>query len=289
MNNSMNEFETLIAQSPYLHAHAGKIIVIKYGGNALSEDDSGAMRFAEDIALLVRHGVKPVIVHGGGPQIDQMLARLSITSEFVRGLRVTSAAAIEVIEMVLCGKVNPEIVSALGQSGVTSIGLSGKDGNLIPCKPLRTEGTDYGFVGEIQTVNADILQKLLAADIIPVIAPIGIGARGESYNINADTAAGAIAGALAADRFLLLTNVAGVLDDAKKLIPELTPTTAHAMIAGGTIVGGMIPKVETCLQAVSGGARGAVIMDGRVAHAILLELFTDEGSGTLVRAAAINS
>lgn len=275
--------ETLITQSPYLAAHQGKIIVIKYGGNALSENDTGAARFAEDIVLLTKHGMKPVVVHGGGPQIDQMLSRLNIASEFVRGLRMTSAAAMEVIEMVLCGKVNPEIVSALQQTGATAIGLSGKDGNLIVCKPLKSDETDYGFVGEIQRVNVEILHKLLDAGIVPVIAPIGTGARGESYNINADTAAGAIAGALSADRFFLLTNVPGVLDGDKKLVGELPTATAHAMIADGTIAGGMIPKVETCLAAVAGGANGAVIMDGRMPHTILLELFTTEGSGTLVR------
>lgn len=270
-----------IANSAWLDEHRGQIVVAKYGGNAM-ETPAAAVQFAEDIALLVQHGVKPVIVHGGGPQIDQMLARLNITSEFVRGLRVTSAEAIEVIEMVLCGKVSQEIVSALSQVNIMATAVSGKDSNLIQCEKLQSDH-DYGFVGEIKKVNPEILHHFLDAGIVPVIAPIGIGSRGESYNINADTAAGAIAGALHAHRFLLLTNVAGVLDADKNLIPELTPSRAKAMIADGTIAGGMIPKVETCLLAVEGGSDGAVILDGRAPHAVLVELFTNEGSGTLVR------
>lgn len=278
----MTDIQHKIATSPWLKEHRGQIIVLKYGGNAM-ETPAAAMQFAEDIALMVKHGVKPVVVHGGGPQIDQMLSRLGIHSEFVRGMRVTSAEAIEIIEMVLCGKVAPEIISALSQADVMATGVSGKDSNLIQCEKLKSDH-DYGFVGEIKKVNPDILHHLLNAGIVPVIAPIGIGARGESYNINADIAAGAIAGALHAHRFLLLTNVAGVLDGDKKLIPELTPKCAREMIQDGTIAGGMIPKVETCLLAVESGSDGAVILDGRTPHAALVELFTDEGSGTLVRA-----
>ena len=278
------QLEQIITASPYLAQHQGKIIVIKYGGNAIADDPGMGRRFAGDIALLAKHGMRPVIVHGGGPQINEMLARLNITSEFVRGLRVTSAEAIEVIEMVLCGKVAPDIISDLAQEpGILATGVSGKDSRLIECKKMGGD-VDYGYVGEITRVNPDILHKLLNAGIIPVIAPIGIGADGESYNINADTAAGAIAGALNAHRFLLLTNVAGVLDANKNLIPELTADRARALIADGTIAGGMIPKVETCLLAVDGGSGGAVITDGTVPHAILTELFTNQGAGTLVQA-----
>lgn len=278
----MTDIQHKVASSPWLSAHQGQIIVLKYGGNAM-ETPAAAVQFAEDIALMVKHGVKPVIVHGGGPQIDQMLARLNIHSEFVRGLRVTSAEAIEIIEMVLCGKVATEIISALSQQNIMATAVSGKDSNLIQCEKLSAD-YDYGFVGEIKKVNPEILNKFLDAGIVPVIAPIGIGARGESYNINADIAAGAIAGALHAHRFLLLTNVAGVMDADKNLIPELTPAKSRELIADGTIAGGMIPKVETCLLAVESGSDGAVILDGRTPHAALVELFTDEGSGTLVRA-----
>ncbi len=277
----MTNLQDKIANSPWLKEHYGQIVVLKYGGNAM-ETPAAAMQFADDIALMVKHGVKPVVVHGGGPQIDQMLTRLNIHNEFVRGIRVTSAEAIEIIEMVLCGKVGPEIISALSQANVMATAVSGKDSNLIQCEK-RTD-YDYGFVGDIKKVNPEILHKFLDAGIVPVIAPIGIGTRGESYNINADIAAGAIAGALHAHRFLLLTNVAGVLDADKKLIAELTPKRAKEMIKDGIIAGGMIPKVETCLLAVESGSDGAVILDGRTPHAALVELFTNEGSGTLVRA-----
>jgi acetylglutamate kinase len=275
-----------IQNSKDLETHQGKIIVIKYGGNAMGggDENSNALEhFARDIAILIQHGVKPVIVHGGGPQIDAQLKRLGIQSEFVRGLRITTAEAIGVIEMVLSGSVNPEIVTALELAGVMAVGISGKDGNLIMADKLKSDDADYGFVGNITQVNSDVLVRMIDAGITPVIAPIGIGTDGQSYNINADTAAGAIAGALRAHRFFLLTNVTNVLDADKNPMTELTAATAEQMIADGIIAGGMIPKVETCLAAIHAGAGTAVILDGRVPHNVLIDLYTDTGAGTLVR------
>jgi acetylglutamate kinase len=278
----MTALETLIHNSPYLRQYQGKVVVIKFGGNALADAPDALASFALDIALLQRAGVRPVVVHGGGPQIDAMLDKLGIVTTRVRGMRVTSPQAMAVAEMVLCGVIGPEIVSAISAHGLLTTGVSGKDSNLIEVKKLAGE-VDYQRVGEITRVNPELLHKFLAAGIIPVVTCIGTGPNGESYNINADTAAGAIAGALGAHRFMLLTNVAGVLDGDKNLIAELTPARAAELIADGTIAGGMIPKVETCLLALSHGAAGAVIMDGRAPHAALYELFTDTGSGTLVR------
>jgi len=277
---------------PYMRRYAGRTLVVKYGGHAMGDSAIGDS-FARDVVLLKQVGINPIIVHGGGPQIAQMLARLGIESTIVDGLRVTDAATMEVVEMVLAGTINKQIVSAINAEGGCAIGLCGKDGGLIQARKMlltRVEGgirteIDLGFVGEPQRIAAGVLDAFKQSDIIPVIAPIGIGSRGETYNINADTVAGAVAAAVNATRLLLLTDVSGVLDADKTLISEINTTSARELIAAGVISGGMIPKVETCLQALDGGVEAAVILDGRVPHAILLELFTDtSGAGTLIRA-----
>lgn len=277
---------------PYMREFAGETVVIKYGGHAMG-DASLAADFARDIVLLKQVGMNPVIVHGGGPQIGEMLDRLKIQSTFVDGLRVTDAATVDIVEMVLCGSINKQIVTAINSAGGFAVGLSGKDGSLIKARKLRRSKKDpgsniekildLGFVGEPEDVDPHILRTLEESDIIPVIAPIGVGSGGETYNINADTSAGAIASALGAARLLMLTDVAGVLSDTKQLMPEITVERARTLIQAGTISGGMIPKVETCLRAVEYGVDAAVILDGRVPHAILLELFTPHGAGTLIR------
>jgi acetylglutamate kinase len=263
---------------PYLGRYAGKTVVVKYGGHAMG---AGGETFARDIVLLRQVGINPIVVHGGGPQINRMLDRLGIKSNFVNGLRVTDAATMEVVEMVLAGTINKQLVAAINAVGGCAVGLSGKDGNLIRARRLTRNG-DLGFVGEPDRVSEAVLDGFHRAEMIPVIAPIGIGEDGETYNINADTVAGAVAAAAKAARFLLLTDVAGVLDDDKRLISEISAAEARRLIAAGTINGGMIPKIETCIAAVEGGVEAAVILDGRVPHAILLELFT-EGAGTLIR------
>ncbi len=284
--------EILARALPYLQRYAGDTIVVKYGGHAMGV---GALSeaFGHDIALLKQVGVNPVVVHGGGPQIDEMLKRLSIKSSFIDGLRVTDEAMVEVVEMVLAGSVNKQVASLINRAGAMAVGLSGKDGGLIRARKLRrTTQTsdsriervlDLGFVGEPERIDARVLHALTGSGLIPVIAPIGYGADGYTYNINADTVAGAIAGALGATRLLMLTDVAGVLDENKQLIQELSAEEARAGIASGMISGGMIPKVETCLDALEAGANAAVILDGRVPHACLLELFTEAGPGTLIR------
>ena len=275
---------------PYMRRYAGHTLVVKYGGHAMGD---GGDSFARDVVLLKQVGINPIVVHGGGPQIGVMLDRLGIKSRFVDGLRITDRETMEVVEMVLAGTINKGLVAAINAEGGCAIGLTGKDGGLIVAKKaLRSrveDGArieiDLGFVGEPEHVAAGVLDTLRQSDIIPVIAPIGIGAAGETYNINADTVAGAVAAAVKATRLLLLTDVAGVLDRDKRLLSEITAGTAQRMIADGIISGGMIPKVETCLDAVDGGVEAAVILDGRVPHAILLELFTDtSGAGTLIRA-----
>jgi acetylglutamate kinase len=277
---------------PYMRRYAGHTFVIKYGGHAMG-DDSLAADFARDVVLLKQVGINPVVVHGGGPQIGAMLQRLKIKSEFIDGLRVTDAATVEIVEMVLSGQINKQIVSSIAAAGGRAIGLSGKDGGLITVRRLtRTtrdpdsnieKVVDLGFVGDPDRVDPHILHALRDTDIIPVIAPVGMDAAGQTFNINADTVAGAIAGALNATRMLLLTDVEGVLDKQRRLIPEMTIADAHRYREDGTITGGMIPKVETCIQAVEAGAEGAVIIDGRVPHGILLEIFTEHGSGTMIR------
>jgi acetylglutamate kinase len=273
---------------PYMRRYAGHTVVVKYGGHAMGE---GGDSFARDVVLLRQVGINPIVVHGGGPQIGHMLERLGIESRFVDGLRVTDRETMEVVEMVLAGTINKQLVAAINAEGGCAIGLTGKDGGLISAKKAvrtRVEGgakieIDLGFVGEPEHVAARVLDTFRQSDIIPVIAPIGVGAAGETYNINADTVAGAVAAAIKATRLLLLTDVAGVLDGDKRLLSEITAGSARRMISDGIISGGMIPKVETCLDAVDGGVEAAVILDGRVPHAILLELFTNAGPGTLIR------
>jgi acetylglutamate kinase len=252
----------------------------------------GGDAFARDVVLLKQVGVNPIVVHGGGPQIGQMLERLKIKSSFIDGLRVTDRETVEIVEMVLAGSINKQIVGSITAAGGVAIGLSGKDGGLITARKLRRtkvdpdsqieKVVDLGFVGEPERINTAVLETLARSHIIPVIAPVGVGSGGESYNINADTVAGAVAAAVRATRLLLLTDVPGVLDKEKELLSELSVERVRALIADGTISGGMIPKVETCLDAVEGGVEGAVILDGRVANAILLELFTEAGPGTLI-------
>ncbi len=283
---------TITEALPFMRRYAGRTVVVKYGGNAMGDADLAGL-FASDIVLMKQVGIHPVVVHGGGPQIGQMLERLKIKSEFIDGLRVTDAATVEVVEMVLSGTINKQIVSAINAAGGTAIGISGKDGNLIRASKLsrkyRDENSniervlDLGFVGEPDKIDPQPLVALEQSGMIPVIAPIGIGANGETYNINADTVAGAIAAALGAARLLLLTDVAGVLDKQGELISELTVRQVRALRQDGTVSGGMIPKLETCVNAVETGVEAAVILDGRVPHSLLLEIFTDGGIGTIVR------
>jgi acetylglutamate kinase len=282
---------TLAAALPYMRRYAGKTVVVKYGGHAMG-DERLADLFAEDIVLLKQIGMNPVVVHGGGPQIGQMLERLKIKSSFIDGLRVTDRETVEIVEMVLSGSINKQLVSAINGAGGYAIGLSGKDASLIRARKLTRERResdshiekvlDLGFVGEPEAINTEVLSLFERSAIIPVIAPIGVGATGETFNINADTVAGAVAGALRATRLLLLTDVRGVLDKGKHLLHDLTLAEAKALIVDGTIQGGMIPKIETCIEAVEAGVEAAVIIDGRSPHALLLELFA-EGAGTLIR------
>jgi acetylglutamate kinase len=283
---------TLAKALPFLRRYAGATIVVKYGGHAMGEETL-AEQFAGDIALLKHVGINPVVVHGGGPQINAMLKRLAIQSSFVDGLRVTDAAMVEVVEMVLAGTVNKYVAGLITKAGALAVGICGKDGGLVRAKKLeRTKRDpdsniervlDLGFVGEPVEIDVRVIHALTGGGLIPVIAPVGLGVDGQTYNINADTVAGAIAGALQATRLLMLTDVAGVLNADKQLVPEMTVAQVEAAIASGMISGGMIPKVETCTYAVRNGARGAVILDGRVPHACLLELFTDAGPGTIIR------
>ena len=288
----LEKARTLCEALPYMRRYAGATFVIKYGGHAMGEEALFGL-FARDIVLLRQVGINAIVVHGGGPQIGRMLERLKIKSEFVDGLRVTDKETVDVVEMVLAGSINKEIVSAINSAGGLAVGLSGKDGNLIQAQRLRRTKRDpnsnierildLGLVGEPSQVNPHVLSFYERSDITPVIAPIGIGGGGETLNINADTAAGAIAGALGAKRLLMLTDVEGVLDKQGQLIAEMTVSQARRSIADGTIRGGMIPKIETCIDAVEKGVEGAVIIDGRVQHALLLELFTEYGVGTMVK------
>lgn len=296
-NDWLAQAEILSRALPYMRRYSGAAIVVKYGGNAMDKVDLAHL-FARDMVLLRQVGMIPVVVHGGGPQIGQMLDRLNIRSAFIDGLRVTDAATMEVVEMVLSGTINKRIVAAINEAGGFAVGLSGKDGNLIVGEKLRRlrkdpvtgdeTPVDLGLVGEPAAINPHVLQCMLAAgsDIIPVIAPVAFSKQGETLNVNADTAAGAIAGALEARRLLMLTDVPGVLDRNGQIIPRMTAGEARQAIADGTIGGGMIPKVETCLAAVEAGVEGAVIIDGRVPHAVLLELFTEHGVGTLIERSA---
>ena len=289
----LDKVATLIESLPYMKQYSGLSVVIKFGGHAMGEQAS-IEAFASDIVLLQQVGAKPVVVHGGGPQIGSMLSRLEMESNFIDGLRVTDQQTISIVEMVLAGAINKSLVASISAAGGMSVGISGKDGNLIIAKKLnhRTKDTDsaienlvdLGYVGIPDKVDKQVLDALLGVNMIPVVAPLGLGADGQTYNINADTAAGSIASALNASRLLMLTDVDGVLDDNGKLIPRLSIAQARQLILNGVIKGGMIPKVETCIQAVQSGAGAAVILDGRKKHAVLVELFTEHGIGTLIHA-----
>jgi acetylglutamate kinase len=289
----VSKAEVLIEALPYFQRYAGRTFVVKYGGHAMG-DPEAARDFAEDIVLLKAVGINPVVVHGGGPQIGQMLSRLGVESTFVDGLRVTDEATAKVAEMVLSGGINKELVGWIAAAGGKAIGISGKDGGLVTARKVtRTtrdpdsnieQVIDLGFVGEPAHVDTSVIDTAVAAGMIPVIAPIAAGADGATYNINADTMAGAIAAALGAARLFLLTDVAGVLDGEGKLLTDLTPADITRLRDEGVIRGGMVPKLETCINAVSAGCEAAVVLDGRVGHAMLLEFFTARGAGTLVRA-----
>lgn len=283
---------TLVEALPYMKKYAGETFVIKYGGHAMG-DAALARQFAQDITLLKQVGINPVVVHGGGPQIGEMLSRLSIDTEFVDGLRVTCKATVDIAEMVLCGSICKSIVADINAAGGRAVGLSGKDSSLVTATKMERKKPDpdsniekvidLGFVGEPTYVDATILRQNIDNGIIPVVSPIAAGEDGHTYNINADTMAGALAGALDARRFFLLTDVPGVLSKEGEMLTELDHQDIGALVKDGTITGGMLPKVETCLQAVDAGVKGAVILDGRVKHALLLELFTESGAGTLIR------
>lgn len=285
--------KTVSEALPYIQRFAGKTFVIKYGGHAMG-DARTAETFARDIVMLKTIGINPVVVHGGGPQIGAMLERLKIQSSFVDGLRVTDEATVEIVEMVLSGAINKQIVTAINQAGGTAIGVSGKDGGLITARRLtRTKKDpdsniekvlDLGFVGEPTAVNAEVIENITRSGMIPVIAPIGMGPNGETYNINADTAAGAIAAAIKAHKLMMLTDVPGILTKDKQLISEITAAEIDALLADGTITGGMIPKVETCVNALRAGVTAAHILDGRIPHVLLIEVFTAGGASTMIRA-----
>ena len=277
---------------PYMQRYDEATVVVKYGGHAMG-DEHLAREFARDIVLLEQTAINPVVVHGGGPQIEAMLKRVGVKSQFANGLRVTDEQTLEVVEMVLAGAINKQMVGYINEAGGKAIGLCGKDGNMVTARKLtRTvvdpgseieKIVDLGFVGEPEKVDTTVLDQVLGRELIPVLAPVAAGTNGGTFNVNADTFAGAIAGALKAKRLLLLTDVAGVFDKSKRLIKELTADEARRLIADGTISGGMIPKVETCIDALERGVEAVVILDGKVPHAVLLELFTELGAGTLFR------
>ncbi len=274
----------LVEALPYIRRFAGRTVVVKYGGNALAgtSDHDALSLFAEDVVLMHAVGIRPVIVHGGGPQINDMLTRLNITSRFSNGLRVTDAATMEVVQMVLNGQVNPQIVSAINKLGNIAVGLSGEDGRTLQ---VVQRDASLGFVGDIERVRPDVINGLLDDGLVPVLSTVGVDSNGTSHNINADTAAGAIAEALNAEKIVYLTDIAGLrrdIDDAGSLIQRISVNDLSALIADGTISGGMIPKIESCMQAVRGGVKSAHILDGRIAHVLLLELFTDQGVGTMI-------
>jgi acetylglutamate kinase len=279
MRDSIATAKTLNEALPYLQRYTGAIVVIKFGGNAMGDDEAMA-EFAQDVVLMRQVGVNPVVVHGGGPQINALLAKLGIKSEFVRGKRVTDAATVEVVEMVLSGLVNKRIVQAINDQGGRAVGISGKDDDLMVCEP---DDPELGFVGKPRDMRVQVLHDLFKAGIIPVVAPVGPGDNGETFNVNGDTAAGAIAGALKADRLLLLTDVAGVKNEAGEVVTQLSPEEIRDLTDRGIISGGMIPKTETALSALAQGVRAVVILDGRIPNACLLELFTDHGAGSIIR------
>lgn len=282
--SSLSTAHVLVEALPYIRRFAGKTVVVKFGGNAIAgtSDHDALSLFAEDIVLMHTVGIRPVVVHGGGPQINDMLTRLNIESTFSNGLRVTDAATMEVVQMVLNGQVNPQIVSALNTHGNVAVGLSGEDGRTLQCVPRDHE---LGFVGDIERVRTHVIDGLLADGLVPVLSTVGVDAHGQPYNVNADTAAGAIAEALSAEKIIYLTDIAGLrkdINDASSLIQRISVSDLGALIADGTISGGMIPKIESCMQAVKGGVKSAHILDGRIAHVLLLELFTDQGVGTMI-------
>jgi acetylglutamate kinase len=276
---------------PHMQRYDEETVVVKYGGHAMGEEDV-ARSFARDIVLMEQTAINPVVVHGGGPQIGEMLKRLGIKSEFAGGLRITDAATIEIVEMVLAGSINKQLVGFINEAGGKAVGLTGKDGNMVVARKVNRAVVDpgsnierivdLGFVGEPDKIDTTVLTQILGRELIPVLAPLAAAPQGGTYNVNADTFAGAIAGALKAKRLLLLTDVPGVLDKSNKLIKQLSPDDARELIADGTISGGMIPKVETCIYALEAGVEGVVILDGKVPHAVLLELLTDHGAGTLM-------
>jgi acetylglutamate kinase len=292
MTVSPHDIARILSEAlPHMQRYDEETVVVKYGGHAMGQEAMGKS-FARDIVLLEQTAINPVVVHGGGPQIGDMLKRLGIKSEFAGGLRVTDRATIEIVEMVLAGSINKQIVGFINEAGGKAVGLCGKDGNMVTARKIsRTVAdpgsaiekvVDLGFVGEPEKVDTMVLTQILGRDLIPVLAPLATSNNGGTYNVNADTFAGAIAGALGAKRLLLLTDVEGVLDKSKSLIRQLSADDARRLIADGTISGGMIPKVETCLYALDAGVEGVVILDGRVPHAVLLELLTDHGAGTLM-------
>ncbi|WP_020180543.1 acetylglutamate kinase [Methylopila sp. M107] len=292
VSNPHDTARILVEALPYMQRYDNATIVVKYGGNAMGDADA-ARWFAQDVAILKEVGINPVVVHGGGPQIGRMLERLGIKSEFKAGLRVTDADTVEVVEMILAGSINKNLVASINAEGGRAIGLSGKDGGMVTARKVtrsiidpatgRQEVIDFGFVGEPDKVDRTVLDWAISSDQIPVVAPVASGSDGtQTYNVNADTFAGAIAGAVDAKRLLLLTDVPGVLDKDKNLIDQLTVEQARALIADGTISGGMIPKVETCIYAVERGVEGVVILDGKTPHAVLIELLTEGGAGTLI-------
>jgi acetylglutamate kinase len=287
-NEWIKKVETLLEALPYMRRFQGQTVVIKYGGAAMKEDHLKA-GFAQDITLLQYLGIHPVVVHGGGPQVSRMLAKLKVPTHFVEGMRVTDESTMDVVEMVLAGQVNKEIVNLINAAGGAAVGLSGKDGRLLMAQKLEfyrpredepPEIIDIGLVGEVTAVNTNLIRTLQAQQFIPVIAPVGVGEHNETYNINADLVAGAVAAALGAAKFILLTDVAGVLDKQKHLISSLSRLQAVTLLEDGAIVGGMLPKIKCCLEALDEGVAKAHILDGRVPHAVLLEIFTDTGIGT---------
>jgi acetylglutamate kinase len=276
---------TLVEALPYIRRFADQVVVVKYGGNALAgaSDDDALALFAQDIVLMRQVGMRPVVVHGGGPQISELMGRLGKQSEFRNGLRVTDGETIDIVRMVLIGQVNPQLVAAINVHGPLAVGVSGEDAGLIRA---AARDADLGFVGDVESINPTILNALLDDEFIPVVATIGTDVGGQAFNINADTVAGAIAEALGAEKLVYLTDIEGlrrVIDDPGSLIRQTTPDELDALMADGTIAGGMIPKVESCVHAVRSGVRRAHILDGRIAHVLLLEIFTDEGIGTMVQ------
>jgi acetylglutamate kinase len=289
--SAMNVAKVLTEALPYIQRFTGKTIVVKFGGNAMVDPQLN-QQFARDIVLMKLVGMNPIVVHGGGPQIGELLAKLNIESEFIDGMRVTDSQTMDVVEMVLGANVNKGIVATINQNGGKAIGITGKDGNLITASRLKLERNspeadvpeiiDIGHVGRVEHVNREVLDVLVAGDFIPVIAPIGVGKDGSSYNINADLVAGKIAEVLGAEKLMLLTNVQGLLDKNQQILTGLSTAEVDRLIADGTIYGGMLPKISCALEAVKGGVSSAHIVDGRVPHAVLLEVFTDEGVGTLI-------